>query len=73
MCANVSASAEKAGADLGVFAQDGTSPHFAIRRRLSRMPSSRRSATIGTLWVGATFQLGPGGLPSTSTYLPHMR
>src|SRR5689334_8840486 len=42
---------------------------------------------MGTFWVGATFQLGPGGLPSTSlaskwlrrslvalgiTYLPHM-
>lgn len=69
------------------FAQDGTRPQFAIRRRRSRVPSSRRSTTIGTFWVGATFQLGPGGFPSTSlaskwlrrslvaldiTYLPQM-
>ena len=69
------------------FAQDGTRPHRATSRRRSRVPSSRRSATIGTFWVGPTFQLGPGGLPSTSlaskwlrrslvaldiTYLPHM-
>src|SRR5689334_6417605 len=69
------------------FAQDGIKPQRAISRRRSIVPSSRRSATIGTFWVGATFQLGPGGLPSTSfaskwlrrslvaldiTYLPHM-
>lgn len=48
------------------LAQDGTKPHRAISRRRSRAPSSKRSATMGTFWVGATFQLGPGGLPSTS-------
>jgi hypothetical protein len=70
------------------LAQDGTRPQRAMSRCRSRVPSSRRSATIGTSWVGATFQLGGGGLPSTSlaskwlsrspvafdiTYLPHMK
>ena len=48
------------------LAQDGTRPHRAINSRRSTEPSSRRSAMMGTSWVGATFQLGGGGLPSIS-------
>src|SRR5690349_6306583 len=69
------------------FAQDGNRPQRAMRRCRSMVPSSKRSATMGTFWVGATFQLGGDGLPSTSlaskrlrrspvaldiTYLPHI-
>src|SRR3982750_2652990 len=69
------------------FAQDGTRPQRAIRSRRSTASSSSLSAMIGTSWVGATFQDGGGGLPSTSlaskwarrspvaldiTYLPHI-
>ena len=48
------------------LARDGTRPQRAINNRRSTESSSSRSAMMGMSWVGVTFQLDGGGLPSTS-------
>jgi hypothetical protein len=55
------------GAEVRVrVAQDGTRAHRAISSRRSSSSSCTFSVMIGTSWVGATFQFGRGGVPSTS-------
>ncbi len=57
----LAASIDQLGAELGVLGPGWDQAPPAISRRRSMVPSSRHSATMGTFWVGASFQLGPAG------------